>query len=171
MGPAGRPREARQKITSWTALARLVRQAGRRRRTVVFTNGCFDLLHAGHLTLLQQARRQGDVLIVGINSDTSVRALKGAHRPMLPQRDRALLLAGLECVDYVTVFSERTPQRLIERVRPHVLVKGADWATDQVVGREVVQQRGGRVVRIPLRKGYSTTRLIARIRRHGTPQR
>ena len=156
---------AQRKIQSWTALSRIVRQAKTRGRTVVFTNGCFDLLHAGHVRLLERAKRYGDLLIVGVNSDRSVKALKGAGRPIVAQRDRLLVLAALASVDYVTLFHEATPQRLVERLRPHVLMKGADWSARKIVGRETVLRRGGRVVRVPLLKGYSTSALIQRIRR------
>ena len=154
---------AKRKIRSLGALTRVVRQADSEGRTVVFTNGCFDLLHAGHVQLLERAKQCGDLLIVGMNSDRSARALKGVGRPIVAQHDRALLLAALESVDYVTVFNELTPQRVVERLRPHVLIKGADWSASQIVGREIVRRHGGRVVRLPLRKGYSTTRLIRRI--------
>lgn len=155
---------ALRKILSRGALLRLVRRLSSRRR-VVFTNGCFDLLHVGHITLLERAKRHGDVLIVGINSDRSVRALKkGSGRPVVGQRDRARVLAALESVDYVTIFNERTPQRLVEAIRPHVLIKGADWAASAIVGREAVRRRGGKVVRFPLLKGYSTSALIRRIK-------
>ena len=156
---------AQRKIQSWTALSRIVRQAKTRGRTVVFTNGCFDLLHAGHVTLLEQAKQLGDLLIVAINGDRSVRRLKGKDRPLVGQRDRARILAALESVDYVTVFHEPTPERLVARLRPHVLIKGADWGVRHIVGRDIVERDGGRVVRIPLLKGYSTSRLIERIRK------
>ena len=162
------PRPARDKIQSAAALTRLVRRAQAGGRTVVFTNGCFDLLHAGHIKLLERARRGGDLLIVGLNSDRSVRALKGAGRPIVGQRDRALLLAALQSVDYVTVFNERTPQRLIEQLQPRVLIKGADWGAADMIGRGTVERRGGRAIRLPLLKGYSTTKLLERIRRGGT---
>ena len=158
-------RRARDKIKSAAALSRIVRQAEARGRRVVFTNGCFDLLHAGHVKLLERAKHYGDLLIVGLNSDRSVRLLKGPGRPIIGQRDRALLLAALHSVDYVTVFNERTPERLVERLQPRVLMKGADWGATQIVGRQTVERRGGRVVRMPLLKGYSTTKLIRRIRR------
>ena len=154
-----------RKIKSAAALARLVRAAQARGRTVVFTNGCFDLLHAGHVSLLEGARRHGDLLVIGLNSDRSVRTLKGPHRPLVGQRDRARLLAALASVDYVTIFNDRTPRRLIEQLRPDVLIKGADWGRAAIVGRDAVEARGGRVVRLPLLKGYSTSQLIARIRR------
>jgi D-beta-D-heptose 7-phosphate kinase/D-beta-D-heptose 1-phosphate adenosyltransferase len=129
------------------------------------TNGCFDLLHAGHVRLLERARRLGDVLIVGLNSDRSVRAIKGPGRPVVPQADRAVVLAALASVDYVTVFDAPSPQRLVERLRPDVLVKGADWPRGAIIGREVIRRSGGRIVRVPLVGGRSTSRLIARIRR------
>ena len=155
---------AQRKIKSLTALVRIVREARARGRRVVFTNGCFDLLHAGHVKLLERAKQLGDVLIVGLNSDQSVRALKGAGRPLVTQRDRALLLAALENVDYVTIFNEDTPLRVVARLRPHVLIKGADWPATTIVGREIIHASGGRVLRFPLVKGHSTSRLIRRIK-------
>ena len=136
------------------------------RGPVVFTNGVFDLLHVGHITLLEAAREEGGALVVGVNSDASVRRLaKGADRPWVPESDRARLLAALGCVDCVVVFSEDTPLALIERLRPDVLVKGADYARDAIVGADAVEGWGGRVVRVPLVAGHSTTDLIARLRR------
>jgi D-beta-D-heptose 7-phosphate kinase/D-beta-D-heptose 1-phosphate adenosyltransferase len=159
------PAPASAKIKTAAALARIVRQANARGRRVVFTNGCFDLLHAGHVKLLEHARRQGDLLVVGINSDRSVHGLnKGPGRPVMGERDRALLLAALQSVDYVTIFSEPTPQRLIEQLQPDVLMKGADWSASAIVGSDVVRRKGGRVVRYPLLRGYSTTKLIHRIK-------
>lgn len=154
---------AQRKVTSPSALSRLVQRAKARGEKIVFTNGCYDLLHAGHVALLERAKRYGDRLIVAINSDRSMRRLKGPARPIVSQHDRALLLAALECVDYVTIFDTPTPQRLIAHLKPHVLVKGADWGAGEIVGRNVVERAGGRVVRVPLLKGYSTSRLIARI--------
>ena len=154
-------RSAARKILSREALVRRARRLGSRR--IVFTNGCFDLLHAGHVTLLERAKRYGDVLVVGINSDRSVRMLKGPGRPVVGQRDRARVLAALESVDYVTIFNERTPQRLVDALRPHVLIKGADWAASKIIGRDTVRRQGGRVIRFPLLKGYSTSRLIQHI--------
>jgi D-beta-D-heptose 7-phosphate kinase/D-beta-D-heptose 1-phosphate adenosyltransferase len=145
-------------------LSRIVRRAKAQGRRVVFTNGCFDLLHAGHVTLLERARRQGDLLVVAINSDRSVRALKGRHRPVVTARDRALVLASLESVDYVTEFHQLTPRQAIARLRPQVLVKGADWSAGRVVGREIVERDGGKVVRIPLMPGRSTSTLARRLR-------
>ena len=152
-----------RKIKSAAALARLVRAAQARGRTVVFTNGCFDLLHAGHVSLLEGARRHGDLLVIGLNSDRSVRTLKGPHRPLVGQRDRARLLAALASVDYVTIFRDATPARLIARLRPHVLLKGADWGSSQIVGRRIVEAHHGRIIRVPLLKGHSTSRLVKRL--------
>jgi rfaE bifunctional protein nucleotidyltransferase chain/domain len=133
-------------------------------RRVVFTNGCFDLLHPGHLASLEQARGLGDALIVGLNSDASVRALKGPGRPVLPEQERAEILASLECVDAVVIFHAPTPQEVIARLLPDILVKGADWPSDQIVGREEVEAAGGRVEAVPVVSGYSTSAILQRIR-------
>lgn len=143
------------------ALAESLRQQGRR---VVFTNGVFDLLHAGHVRYLRQARALGDALIVGINSDRSVQANKGAGRPITPEAERAEVLSALECVDAVVIFDEETPLEIITALQPDVLVKGADWAEDAIVGRDVVEAHGGRVVRMPIEPGYSTSSIIEKIR-------
>jgi len=140
---------------------RPVRQAG---RTVVFTNGCFDILHAGHLRLLESAAALGDILVVGLNHDESVRRLKGSNRPWVVFEERALLLAGLEAVDWVTGFDEDTPAEIIDLLVPDVLVKGGDWGPDRIVGRDTVERQGGRVVTVPLVEGRSTSSLVERIR-------
>lgn len=131
---------------------------------MVFTNGVFDLLHPGHVRYLQQARALGDVLIMAINSDASVRRNKGPERPITPDAERAEVLAALACVDAVTVFDEETPFAIISEIQPDILVKGADWAHDAIVGRDVVEARGGRVERIAVEPGHSTTSVIAKIR-------
>ena len=136
--------------------------------TVVFTNGVFDLLHPGHVRYLRAARGLGAALVVGVNSDRSVRANKGPDRPINPERERAEVLSALACVDLAVIFDEDTPHALITCVQPDVLVKGADWGADNIVGRDVVEARGGRVVRMELSEGFSTTRLIARTRSSGT---
>jgi rfaE bifunctional protein nucleotidyltransferase chain/domain len=131
---------------------------------LVFTNGCFDLLHPGHIRTLEAARRLGDALIVGLNSDHGVRQLKGPGRPVLPERERAEILAAFECVDAVVIFDELTPRDIIAALLPDVLVKGGDWPGDQIVGREEVEAAGGRVVSIPVAPGYSTTAILQKIR-------
>ena len=149
------------------SLDELITSAGRGRRgtqRVVFTNGCFDLLHPGHIRLLERAASQGDILVVGVNSDRSVRGLKGAVRPLLPEAERAELLASLAVVDYVVIFDQETPREVIASLLPDVLVKGADWGTDEIVGRAEVEAAGGKVVSIPLEAGYSTTKILEQIR-------
>ena len=147
--------------------AELARSLQAQGRTVVFTNGVFDILHPGHLRYLQQARALGDALIIGLNADASVRRNKGPARPVNPEAERAEILEALACVDAVVVFEEDTPAEIIHAVQPDILVKGADWAEDAIVGRETVEARGGRVVRIPVEQGYSTTAIIDRVRRAG----
>jgi D-glycero-beta-D-manno-heptose 1-phosphate adenylyltransferase len=147
------------------ALVERLRAAG---QTIVFTNGVFDLLHVGHLRYLQRARDLGDALLIGLNSDRSVRQIKGPERPITTESERAEVLEALDCVDGVVIFDEATPRELIAAIQPDVLVKGADWAEDAIVGRDIVEARGGRVVRIALEPGHSTSAIIARIRRpHG----
>jgi rfaE bifunctional protein nucleotidyltransferase chain/domain len=132
---------------------------------VVFTNGVFDLVHPGHVRYLKQARRLGDALIVAVNSDRSVRMNKGPGRPINDEHERVELLRALECVDAVTIFDEETPHAVIARIQPDVLVKGADWGADEIVGRDVVEARGGKVVRLALAEGFSSSRLIEKVRR------
>lgn len=138
-----------------------MKQAGKQ---LVFTNGCFDLIHAGHVRYLAQARALGDVLVVALNSDRSVRALKGEGRPILNEQERAEVIAALEAVDYVIVFDEETPRELIAALLPDVLVKGGDWPLDQIVGRDEVEAAGGKVLSLPYVEGSSTTELIERIK-------
>jgi D-beta-D-heptose 7-phosphate kinase/D-beta-D-heptose 1-phosphate adenosyltransferase len=154
-------------LTLEQAILRFGREK-RNGRRVVFTNGCFDLLHPGHIGSLEQARSLGDVLIVGLNSDASVRELKGAGRPVLPERERAEILAALECVDAVVIFDQPTPREVIARLLPDVLVKGGDWPGDQIVGRQEVEAAGGRVISVPVVPGYSTTAILRKIR-EGAP--
>jgi D-glycero-beta-D-manno-heptose 1-phosphate adenylyltransferase len=146
--------EARRALAAW-------RSAGDR---IVFTNGVFDLLHRGHAEYLATARALGERLVVGVNSDASVRRLKGPTRPIVAAADRAALLGALACVDLAVVFEEDTPARLIEAVRPDVLVKGGDWEVGRIVGREFVESHGGRVLSLPLREGFGTSALVERIR-------
>jgi D-beta-D-heptose 7-phosphate kinase/D-beta-D-heptose 1-phosphate adenosyltransferase len=153
----------RQKIKSQKSLEKILARSRKRGKRIVFTNGCFDLIHPGHIRYLRRAKEAGDVLVIGLNSDASVRKLKGRGRPLMPQQKRAEVVASLESVDYVTVFSEPTPLKLIEKVRPHVLAKGGDWKRNAIVGKDFVESHGGRVRRIPYVKGYSTSQLIRRI--------
>jgi D-beta-D-heptose 7-phosphate kinase/D-beta-D-heptose 1-phosphate adenosyltransferase len=148
------------KILDWTAAAARVRAARATGRRIVFTNGCFDILHAGHLSCLEQAKCLGDVLVLGLNSDASVRCNKGPSRPRIGQWHRAALLAGLACVDLVVLFDQETPEQLIYRLAPDVLVKGGDYDADQIVGADFVRRRGGEVVTLPLLQGLSTTAIL-----------
>jgi D-beta-D-heptose 7-phosphate kinase/D-beta-D-heptose 1-phosphate adenosyltransferase len=153
------------KIMTAARLGPVLEQARTQKKRIVFTNGCFDLMHIGHTRYLQQARALGDLLVVGVNSDASVRSLnKGVDRPIVPEAQRAEVLAALGCVDYVVIFTEPDPGALIAALQPDVLVKGGDWALDTIIGRETVEARGGIVTTIPLVPGMSTTSLLQRIR-------
>ncbi len=136
-------------------------------KKIVFTNGCFDLLHVGHIRLLREAKRLGDILIVGLNSDSSAKRIKGEGRPIVTQNERAEVLSALEMVDYVTFFDETDPHKTISIILPHVLVKGSDWPEEGIVGRDVVESNGGKVVRVALVEGRSTSFLMDRIREKG----
>jgi len=153
-----------QKIKTQKALQAIAVKIARSGRKIVFTNGCFDILHAGHIDYLTKAKRLADVLIVGLNSDSSVRKIKGKKRPVVKQKDRAMILAALECVDYITIFSQKTPDALIRLVKPHLLIKGADWKKSKIVGKEFVESYGGKIVTIPLLKGCSTSSIIKKIK-------
>jgi D-beta-D-heptose 7-phosphate kinase/D-beta-D-heptose 1-phosphate adenosyltransferase len=153
----------KRKIRARRELLRIIKDLKAKGKRIVFTNGCFDLLHIGHVRYLEKARTFGDVLVVGVNSDSSVRRLKGPKRPILPEQERAGILSGLGCVDYVTVFSEIDPLKLITSLRPDVLVKGGDWTKEQTIGKEVVERSGGEVVILPFVKGASTSNLIETI--------
>jgi rfaE bifunctional protein nucleotidyltransferase chain/domain len=157
----------RKKVLSIEEAVAFVEHLRHTGKDVVFTNGVFDLLHPGHVRYLQNARREGNALVVAVNSDRSVRAIKGPARPLNPEGERAEVLAALACVDAVVVFNEDHPQQIINRLEPDVLVKGADWAPDAIIGRETVESRGGRVVRIPLAEGYSTSAIIEKIKGSG----
>jgi D-beta-D-heptose 7-phosphate kinase/D-beta-D-heptose 1-phosphate adenosyltransferase len=153
----------KEKIKGRENIRKIVEDLKKNGKRIVFTNGCFDLLHVGHVRYLEAARALGDILIIGINSDPSVRGLKGPWRPILPLEERAEILSGLGCVDYVTAFDEATPLELVILLRPHVLVKGGDWTKEDVVGREVVEGSGGEVVIFPFVAGSSTTNIIETI--------
>lgn len=151
-------------VLTQDAAAQLAADARAAGKSIVFTNGVFDLLHPGHVRYLKAARAEGDVLIVAVNSDRSVRANKGPDRPVMPESERAEVVAALACVDAAVVFDDQTPAAIIRAIQPDVLVKGADWAADAIVGRDTVEARGGRVVRIPVEQGWSTTRLLANMK-------
>lgn len=158
---------ARDKILTRTRAAQVLRRAQRGGERVVFTNGCFDLLHVGHVRSLEEARSHGDRLVVAINTDRSVRRLKGPGRPVVGERQRAEVLAGLACVDWVVLFGEETPLRVIRALRPDVLAKGGDWKLDQIVGREDVEGWGGRVVRLRQVPGVRTSAVVERMAKRG----
>ncbi len=155
-----RARQEVKKAMSQAAVAREARNLQTRGGRVVFTNGCFDLLHVGHVRYLQAARRLGDALVIGVNSDASVRRIKGPARPVNSERHRLEVLAALECVTWICLFGEETPLRLIRKIGPDILVKGGDWPVEKIVGGDIVTERGGRVLTIPLVRGVSTTELI-----------
>ena len=157
--------EMSDKVLTSAELVPLLDRARTQKKRIVFTNGCFDLLHVGHTRYLQAAKALGDILVVGVNSDSSVRSLnKSSDRPIVNESQRAEVLAALYCVDYVVMFNEPDPLNLITTLQPDVLVKGGDWAVERIVGRDVVERRGGTVQTIPLVPGMSTTALIQRIR-------
>ncbi len=155
------------KILSLERAFAVVGELKRQGKRIVFTNGCFDIIHPGHTYYLAEARKLGDVLLVGLNSDRSVRALKGPGRPILPEGERAEILAALRWVDYVTIFDDRTPRAVITRLLPQILVKGADWGPGEIVGREEVEAAGGKVISIPVVPGYSTSSIIEAVLRTG----
>jgi D-beta-D-heptose 7-phosphate kinase / D-beta-D-heptose 1-phosphate adenosyltransferase len=157
--------EKKEKVKDKEELRRVLDEVKAKGRRIVFTNGCFDFLHIGHLRYLEKAKALGDVLVVGVNSDLSVQGLKGPERPILPLVERMEILAGLECVDYVTSFDESTPLELISLLKPNVLVKGGDWTKETTIGKEVVEGLGGEVVILPFVKGNSTTNIIETILR------
>ena len=152
------------RVLSQEELLQLAGREGCGPRRVVFTNGCFDLLHPGHIHTLETARSLGDLLVVGVNSDRSVRSLKGPGRPLVPEAERAEILAALAAVDFVVIFDEDTPREIVARLGPDVLVKGSDWGANEIVGRAEVEEAGGRVVSIPLEPGYSTSDILKSIR-------
>ena len=154
-----------KKIKTLKTLAKIRTSLRKKRKKVVFTNGCFDLIHLGHVAYLREAKSCGDVLIVGLNRDRSVRRLKGRSRPIVPGKDRAEVLSELTCIDYIVFFAEDTPHKVIKALKPDILVKGSDWSLHTIVGRDVLQHYGGTVKRVPLIKGKSTTNIIRKIKR------
>lgn len=153
----------REKIKKREELQRIIQELKAKGKRIVFTNGCFDLLHIGHVRYLEEAKSLGDILVVAVNSDSSVRGLKGPTRPILPEEERAEILSGLGCVDYVTIFDEPTPLNLISLLLPHILVKGGDWTKEATVGWETVEKTGGEVVILSFVEGASTSQLIETI--------
>lgn len=158
------PKTVSGKLKNVGELSEIAAQARAKRKIVVFTNGCFDLLHRGHVHMLREAKAQGDLLIVAMNSDSSVKAIKGPSRPIMPAIDRVELIAAMEMVDYVVVYDEPDPYDLIAAIKPDVLAKGGDWSPDKIIGADIVEQHGGRVAVIPYLEGFSTTEIIERIK-------
>lgn len=151
------------KVKSSSGLSQILARARSRGKKIVFTNGCFDIIHPGHVTYLSKAKKLGDLLVIGLNSDASVRAIKGRGRPINDQISRAIVLSALSFVDYITIFGESTPEKLIRKLRPDILVKGADWKGKDIAGADFVKSCGGRVVMIPFVKGFSTTSVIKKM--------
>lgn len=152
-----------EKTVSRKKLPALVKTLRKKGKRIVFTNGCFDIIHAGHVRYLKKARSLGDVLIVGLNSDSSVRKIKGEKRPIVPQKERAEVMGALSFVDYVVIFNETTPLELIKAIKPDILAKGADWAAKDIVGADIVTGNKGKIARVRLAKGRSTTNIIKKI--------
>ncbi len=157
----------REKIKTRGELQKILEALKRKGKKIVFTNGCFDILHIGHTRCLEEAKRLGDTLVVGLNSDRSARSIKGPPRPIIPEAERAEVLSALACVDYVVIFDEPNPLELIASLKPNILVKGGDWTPETTVGREVVEKAGGKVVIIPNVRGVSTSGIIHRITKKG----
>jgi len=155
----------KRKLLTLPALKKILTTANRENKTIVFTNGCFDIIHVGHVRYLSKAKSLGDILVVGLNSDASVKKLKGSSRPIMSEGERAEILSALEAVDYVVVFKDPTPIKLIEGIEPDILVKGSDWSGSEIVGSDFVKKRGGKVARVRLAKGRSTTNVIEKIRK------
>ncbi len=153
----------KNKIKGWEEAALLCDNFRSQDKKVVFTNGCFDILHSGHIQYLEQAKALGDILVLGLNSDDSVRRIKGAPRPIISEKDRAFVVAALQCVDLVVIFEQDTPYELIRLLKPDILVKGGDWKTEDIVGADIVQAYGGKVLSLPYRSGISTTELFRKI--------
>lgn len=153
----------RNKLVSLQKLKKHIGIARKKGKTIAFTNGCFDIIHAGHVRYLNKAKSLGDILVIGLNSDSSVKKIKGEKRPIVPQRERAEVLSGLEAVDYVVLFNEPTPIKPIKAVLPDILVKGADWASHEIVGADAVKAAGGKIKRVKLVEGRSTTNIIKKI--------
>ncbi len=161
---------SKNKIKDLDTLIKTVSLQKKEGKKIVFTNGCYDLIHVGHIRCFQESKKLGDKLIVALNSDRSVRTLKGPNRPIIPEEERAEIVAAMESVDYVTIFDQDNPLEIIAAVKPDILVKGGDWSLDTIVGRDIVESYGGKVLPLPLVPGVSTTRIIESILSHASPK-
>ena len=159
------PRELKTKLKSLEIIKNEIKALQRQGKKIVFTNGCFDILHAGHVDIFQQARNLGEVLVVAVNSDISIKKIKGEKRPVIPQAQRMQVLAAVEAIDYVVVFDEETPFKIIKELQPDILIKGGDWPVETIVGKEIVEKKGGKVLSIRLMEGISTTNIIEEIKK------
>jgi len=154
-------------LINWNEITDLVKKLRNQDKTIVFTNGCFDIIHAGHVQYLQEAKALGDILVIGLNSDASVKRLKGAERPVNDQNDRAIVLSAIKSVDYVVIFKEDTPYDIIKQIKPDILVKGGDWPEDEIVGHDIVKANGGIVKSLSFRPGNSSTSIIEKMKNNG----
>jgi len=159
------PRGLKTKLKSLGIIKNEIKALQQQGKKIVFTNGCFDILHAGHVDIFHQARNLGDVLVVAVNSDISIKKIKGEKRPVVPQAQRMQVLAALEAIDYVVIFDEENPFEIIKEIQPDILVKGGDWPVETIVGRELVEKKGGKVLSIPLMEGISTTNIIEEVKK------
>ena len=157
------PRGLKTKLKTLEIIKNEIQPLQQQGKKIVFTNGCFDILHAGHVDIFQQARNLGDALVVAVNSDISIKKIKGEKRPVVPQAQRMQVLAALEAIDYVVIFDEENPLKIIKELQPDILVKGGDWPVETIVGREIVEKKGGKVLSIPLMEGISTTNIIEEV--------
>ena len=159
------PRGLKTKLKALEIIKNEIQPLQQQGKKIVFTNGCFDILHAGHVDIFQQARNLGDALVIAVNSDISIKKIKGEKRPVVPQAQRMQVLAALEAIDYVVIFDEENPLKIIKELQPDILVKGGDWPVETIVGREIVEKKGGKVLSIPLMEGISTTNIIEEVKK------
>jgi rfaE bifunctional protein nucleotidyltransferase chain/domain len=159
------PRGLKTKLKPFEIIKNEIKALQQQGKKIVFTNGCFDILHAGHVDIFQQARNLGDALVVAVNSDISIKKIKGEKRPVVPQAQRMQVLAALEAVEYVVIFVEEKPIKIIKELQPDILVKGGDWPIEAIVGREIVEKKGGKVISVPLMEGISTTNIIEEVKK------
>ena len=159
------PRGLKTKLKALEIIKNEIQALQQQGKKIVFTNGCFDILHAGHVDIFQQARNLGDALVVAVNSDISIKKIKGEKRPVVPQAQRMQVLAALEAIDYVVIFDEENPLKIIKELQPDILVKGGDWPIETIVGREIVEKKGGKVISVPLMEGISTTNIIEEVKK------